>query len=1022
MYDSVSGDLGYTEDKTKNSAYASCSTVYCHSSGQSYTDPNDATPTYASPTWGGGEACGSCHKAETTHNFFGDTIDSGSHTSHIDNYSFNVGGSTSKKCTICHKWDAAQPFGACNQCHGTAGAITYHNNGEINVFLDTEFGPRTAYGDQTGVPGNGYYSCSNVYCHSTGQSLNGSSSTPVYTTPTWGNASSGACGTCHEVAVGSLTSGSHDVHLNATGVNGCGDCHTGAANDGSSYGNYTLHVNKSINVANTYSAGGAPGNGYGTCSAASCHDDGTGSPAVTPTWGSGGTGCDSCHAAAPTTGSHTKHLSGTQYDKAVCGDCHDGAVINTTAPAQHLDGNVDVYDASPLDLGYPQDVAKGGAPYDSCSAAYCHSTGQSTTNGSSSTPTYASITWGSSVSCGDCHAVAEGSGLTSGSHSAHLTSSVVSGCSDCHTGAADNASSYNSTNHVNASIEVANSYTDGGTPGNGYGTCSVAACHGGSTPEWGTDFTGIDECTKCHGTATASPAPDYAKAPPKDTAGQTPAADPQVGAHQAHLQSSLASDVACSQCHTVPANIESAGHIDDGTPGTAELTFGALASLGAASPVYSAGECSSVYCHGGAMPRGGTDGADETPVWSDTSYLSGSAANDCTRCHGYPPSGIAAHSGKGPTDCITCHNYGVNAAGTGFTDPSKHIDGTLDGGGDNCYDCHSSRGGPTPGTTADAAHAKHVQTVYVGKVSTGDYGNYTTNNWYYYANNGGVPDKGCGFCHPQSSASHMNGSIDLSFDPAEAGAAGTMKAKNNPTQSYTQVERTSVTCSSVYCHSSGYNDGSGYEYTTSPEWYAGSFVGDKCDDCHGNKPNTSSHVSHGWVGIHYDTIFDGTSGLLSATGASGAGHGDPATSTTINCYLCHNNVVKMAANDQNTACAVCHSGTPMGTMVIDPSATSHVTGTPDIDFADTIIRSKAQIRDDITTVTELNTYWQRNNGYKTGANSHDSSKQTLFNAASYDSGTQTCSTVSCHNGVDITWDTNINSCTACHIDVPRTDQ
>lgn len=640
------------------------------------------------------------------------------------------------------------------------------------------------------------------------------------------------------------------------------------------------------------------------------------------------------------------------------------------------------------------------------------------------------------TACTDCHTYppADGTarnnpaGSVVGSHS--VTEHDASNCANCHV--EPGASEYDhrrGTIQIKANIhsQAGSSYSKGTSFAQSnspvLGTCSTTNCHGTSSPAWGTDLSGSDTCVKCHG-ETGVASPSEAQIAPGgsgvDTNGDSAATDAQVGAHQVHLTSALgySSDVTCSQCHVKPSAFGDAVHADTALP--AELTFGALASTGTASPVYASGQCSSTYCHGNAMPRGGTDGAAKTPSWINTSYLTGSAANDCTRCHGYPPSAIAAHSGKGPTDCITCHNYGVNAAGTGFTDPSNHINGTLDGGGDNCYDCHSSGGGVTPGTTPDAQHAKHVQTPYVGKLSTGDYGNYTTNNWYGYANLGGVPNKKCGFCHPQSSATHRNGTVDLNFDPADPGAAGTMKAKNNPTQSYTQVEGTSVTCSSVYCHSSGYFDGSSYQYTTSPEWYAGSFVGDKCDDCHGNKPDTSSHVSHGWVGIHYDSIFEGTSGLLSATGASNAGHGDPNTSTTINCYLCHNNVVKTAANDKNTACASCHAASPQGTMVIDPSATSHVTGTADIDFADIIIRSKAQIRDDITTVTELNTYWQRNNGYKIDSTSHDSSKDTLANVATYSNGT--CSTVACHNGVDVDWDTNISSCAACHIDVPRTDQ
>jgi len=151
--------------------------------------------------------------------------------------------------------------------------------------------------------------------------------------------------------------------------------------------------------------------------------------------------------------------------------------------------------------GYPANVAKGGTPYNSCNTAYCHSTGQSTTNGSSATPTYATVTWGGSAACGTCHKVAVAD-LTSGSHNAHLTAPGVNGCSDCHTGAADDASAYASTTHVDGSIDVAAGYNAGGTPGNGYGTCDSASCHddgtgaAAATPTWGTANT---DCSACHG-------------------------------------------------------------------------------------------------------------------------------------------------------------------------------------------------------------------------------------------------------------------------------------------------------------------------------------------------------------------------------------------------------------------------------------------------------------------------------------------------------------------------------------------
>ena len=142
----------------------------------------------------------------------------------------------------------------------------------------------------------------------------------------------------------------------------------------------------------------AKGSAYTTCSAASCHDDGTGTVVTSPTWGTAITDCSECHATQPNTGAHSKHFNQTITTNTVgvpnCGKCHDGAVQGTTAPAQHLDTNIDVYDTTAGDLGYPVDKAKGSA-YQSCTTAYCHSDGKAN---------YISTNWGStSTGCNFCH-------------------------------------------------------------------------------------------------------------------------------------------------------------------------------------------------------------------------------------------------------------------------------------------------------------------------------------------------------------------------------------------------------------------------------------------------------------------------------------------------------------------------------------------------------------------------------------------------------------------------------------------
>ena len=313
--------------------------------------------------------------------------------------------------------------------------------------------------------------------------------------------------------------------------------------------------------------------------------------------------------------------------------------------------------------------------------------------------------------------------------------------------------------------------------------------------------------------------------------------------------------------------------------------------------------------------------------------------------------------------------------------------------GTTCNTCHNEL--PTSG-----AHDVHIQ------IAATVYGSTSVNSI------ASDYDFGCGNCHPATEAgNHNNGTLDITLNSTHG---GTLKSKNNvsnDTSGYVQSAGTSVTCSAAYCHS----DENG-TFATTPNWYGGSFAGDVCANCHGNSPNTGSHSGHA-VGIHYDTLFSGTSGLMTASGivGSGAAHGDPATSTTINCNICHNDTVTEARNDNNTVCNTCHNAEGNALASADLDKTNHVNGAVNVAFANVTLRSKAQVRDDITTVTSLDTYWQRNNNYKAAANSNDSSKATLNSTAGFSGGT--CSTVACHNGNSVTWG-NAISCDACHTGLP----
>jgi len=970
--------------------------------------------------------------------------------------------STNSATAGAHASHVAKSIG-CESCHvNSVGTGAEHNN-SLTVTLGFSLfngGIKAgAYNGQTGVLYNssdagttvsndGLKQCSNIYCHGSSMAPNGGTNI----TPTWDDPATGACGTCHgATAAAPPTRGMHQKHAGSWGSNwgrefACTMCHNTAAGQ---------HINNKSEVVFSadprlsgagYSGTDTMLDAYGNCSNLYCHSNVQTSPPGGPVtyrtvnWGDPQTyACNICHEGPDshagtdpmtgnTTGSHAKHAS---FNRFGCVTCHtnDAAIDPTAGPdcngchsavdqnVTHTNGVINVSIVNIYGGTYSGDPAPG-TPYGGCSTVYCHSSGQSSTGGSLTAGDYKAVNWGGAVlDCASCHKDMDTDPAATGSHVQHAQGAANYNCALCHDG--NTETTYANATHVNKSINLSFSGPAGGATysqgnihavGDGYGSCSVAACHGSTpSPAWGTDFTGIDSCTRCHGTPTAGVAPDYAKAP-------------NLGAHQNHMNPTamagyISPSLGCSECHVVPATVLAAGHITDATPGIAEINLSGRASLNGVSPTY--GATCSVYCHGVAMPRGTTDGANRTPSWTDSGYITGVASHDCAQCHGYPPAGISAHIGKGPADCHTCHSN-VNATGTGFTTGglASHIDGIVLVSADSCTDCHSSAGGPTAGSTPDAYHAKHVQTAYVGALSAGDYGNYTTNTWYAYSNTGGVPDMGCGYCHPQSAATHNNGSIDLNMANNDTGAAGTLKAKNAATESFTQTSRTSVTCSSVYCHSNGY--GLAYTYQTTPNWYGGTFT-DKCSACHGNSPNSggsSGSPAHGahLVGIHYNNIFSGTTGKLAAGGATGAAHGDPTTSTTINCNVCHNSTVTVANNDGNTVCATCHDGTNApnkGAMVIDAASTSHINGTPDVSFGGFSVNSKSQLRDSIASVAELNNSWTRTNGYK-AASSHDASKRT----PAFTGGT--CSTVDCHNGNSVGWNsTGPLSCDACHTALPQ---
>jgi predicted CxxxxCH...CXXCH cytochrome family protein len=166
-------------------------------------------------------------------------------------------------------------------------------------------------------------------------------------------------------------------------------------------------------------------------------------------------------------------------------------------------------------------------------------------------------------------------------------------------------------------------------------------------------------------------------------AGNTDPSFPGVGAHQAHVlgKTFISAPVACVACHLIPAQVGSAGHLDDLLP--AEINFSGSAALDGARPVFdpSTLTCSGVYCHGnGADFANDTNFQLRTPVWTG-----GTSQAFCGSCHGLPPSPSQGHPPATFPNCSGCHRKTVNAQGGIITSTdangvrtSFHINGMLD--------------------------------------------------------------------------------------------------------------------------------------------------------------------------------------------------------------------------------------------------------------------------------------------------------------------------------------------------------
>jgi predicted CxxxxCH...CXXCH cytochrome family protein len=338
----------------------------------------------------------------------------------------------------------------------------------------------------------------------------------------------------------------------------------------------------------------------------------------------------------------------------------------------------------------------------------------------------------------------------------------------------------------------------------------------------------------------------------------------------------------------------------------------------------------------------------------------------CQTCH----TGTAHHTNDDSADhdhetggnCVSCHS---------------HASGFLAGGG-ACDSCH----GAPPATGAHLVH-------FGGTVDQAAYGgtdNLSSATDYVFQ---------CGTCHPLSSSSHMNDTVDVELYNAGA-PAGSLKSLNPPTASYILGS-----CSNVYCHSetdwsspvpisqplvaggfpimdSNYNlTYDPYTVTESTVYSTVNWEGPSfdCNGCHRNPPQTSWPEVQASVGNSHAAIDDWGYENLHAFNMGF----DP-----LMCRTCHYNTVTETTTWTRIAGDITlYDDVPIA------NKSSHVNGIKDVDF------------DTVNTVTYRKTF--------------------SMSGVVYDPADKTCSSVPCHLnqpkpqwGKPYRWGWGSLECDQCH--------
>ncbi|KAF0215186.1 MAG: cytochrome c family, partial [Geobacteraceae bacterium] len=706
---------------------------------------------------------------------------------------------------------------------------------------------------------------------------------------------------------GAALANSHAKHV--TVAADCGKCHATTSTTGTDItGAAHLDGALTVSLGASYDTNGATANYDGTlnnktCTATYCHGAATGLK-----WG--GTiadtaECDSCHGGnktatattglgAITAGKHTAHIANADPELATfaCGRCHSATV--TTGNDRSVTGGANHVN---LTKNVAYDTLNPAGTAGTCNSLYCHSNGKGTYINQTLATAWVS---GAAIGCKGCHGTTStygqpdyangGAGAAlANSHATHV--SVAADCGKCHATTSTTGTDITGAGHLDGALTVSlgAAYDTNGATANYDGTlnnktCSATTCHGSGIPKWGGTLYSAVQCEKCHGSAAIGPF--YSTSYPTQV---TVATDTKVGAHNNHLRANqvtsgghkYSSDIACAECHTVPASVNAAGHMDTALP--AELTFGTLAKTGGLIPAFNttSRQCSNTYCHGATI----TGGTNKTPTWN-VAYLNGTSA-DCGSCHGNPPA-TAGHTGVAADQCNACHPH-VNNNRT-FNDVTKHINGALDGGisggGQACYGCHGAYQTAMEdgaGTKTGATRASYYHHVLGGASGDGDIapnaGTYPTSTTdvycvschtdhnYFNASKGANLRSGIAAAGSSTAASDFSATAPNGICVSCHSASQTKDTTNQKSDGTTVTPAINGTTYAASMHN----------YTSSSLFGASKFDAN-CSKCHTDEQAKDKQTSVSKFGTHYSA----PRSLLNPLGATVT---DPQEERF--CFRCH---------------------------------------------------------------------------------------------------------------------------------------